>query len=411
MVVISSAIPESNPEIVAARMAGIPVMKRAHILGEMMASQIGVAVAGTHGKTTITGMIAHMLIQTGQDPSLIMGGVLPSLGSNGHAGRGRAFVIEADEYDHMFLGLKPQMAVVANIEHDHPDMFQTEEVYLQAFRDFVNLLPSGGTLVAGIDDAGVKNLLATLGRDDLEVISYGLEDGKGEMQSLDIRPNQLGGADFLVQRGDKPLGIARLAVPGAHNVSNALAALTIVLELGVPFSEAVPSLAGFTGVGRRFELVGEAAGVTVIDDYAHHPTEIRVTLEAARQRFPNRRIWAVWQPHTFTRTRLLLREFASSFQQADRVIALDIYKSRETDSLGISTADVVQQMDHADVHYIPERSAAAALLLEQVTSGDVILTLGAGDGNRVGRWVLAGLADRAQAAANSGKRGRNGNGS
>ena len=225
--------------------------------------------------------------------------------------------------------------------------------------------------------------------------TYGLGDlPKSEtpnVRALDPRPNQLGGTDFIVEYDGRTIGLARLRVPGIHNVRNALAAIIVGLDLKVEFARICRALAGFGGVQRRFQLVGEINGVTVIDDYAHHPTEIRTTLAAARQRFPGRRLWAVWQPHTFSRTRLLASEFAGSFDAADRVIALDIYRSREAQDPGISTADVVAQMAHPQTDYIPDRRAAADYLLERVNPGDVVLTLGAGDGDAVGRWVLEGL--------------------
>lgn len=392
VLVISSAIPATNPEVVAATANAIPVLKRADFLGQLMADQWGIGVAGTHGKTTTTGMLAHILLGAGEDPSLIVGGVLPGLGRNGRAGQGRAFVIEADEYDHMFLGLRPRTAVVTNLEHDHPDMFKTKGEYVMAFRRFVDLLPAGGKLVACADDVGVQDLLGTLTRPDITIHTYGTTSGS--YQALNIRPNAQGGSDFVVMHGDELVGLARLRVPGRHNVQNALAAIIVALDLGLSFETIQAQLVSFGGMSRRFQIVGEVSNVTIVDDYAHHPTEIQATLSAVRERYPGRRVWAVWQPHTYTRTKLLLNEFAMSFHNADRVIALDIYRSRERDTLGIDTGQVVEQMQHNSARHIPQREVAAGYVLDRIRPGDVILTLGAGDGDMVGQWILDGLKER-----------------
>jgi len=390
LVIISSAIPATNPERAAALARGVPVLKRADLLGELMLDTTGIAVAGTHGKTTTTGMIAHILIAAELDPTVIVGGTLPELGGNGRFGRGPHFVIEADEYDHMFLGLRPDVAVITNVEHDHPDLFPTPDDYLAAFRQFTERLPDGGRLVIDGDDAGATALAAELPAGRLHITSYGLGE-QAVARALDVRPNQMGGSDFIVARDGHTIGLARIRVPGLHNVRNALAAIVVALDLGLDFGLICRALAGFGGVQRRFQVIGEAGGVTIIDDYAHHPTEIRATLAAARQRYPGRRLWAVWQPHTFSRTRLLLDDFAASFVQADRVIALDIYRSREVDDPGLTAAAVVARMTHPAAVHVGERRAAAEYILERVKPDDVILTLGAGDGDAVGRWVLEGL--------------------
>jgi UDP-N-acetylmuramate--alanine ligase len=253
-------------------------------------------------------------------------------------------------------------------------------------------------LIACADDRGVRRLLAEVERLDIDILTYGLEEN-GEAYDLiaaDIRSNQLGGSDFVLLAGGETLGLARLALPGKHNVRNALAAIAVCRTLGVPFGEMHHALADFGGVGRRFQVVGEVRDVTVVDDYAHHPTEIRATLAAARQRYAGRRLWAVWQPHTFSRTKLLAEEFAASFDEADRVIVLDIYPSREQDSLGVDSGLVVSRMTHERVQHIGDEAAAAQYILDRIRPGDVLLTLGAGDGDRVGRRVLAGLEERQQ---------------
>ncbi|MDT8304579.1 MAG: UDP-N-acetylmuramate--L-alanine ligase [Anaerolineae bacterium] len=398
VMVVSSAVPEDNPEVVAARTAGIPVLKRANLLGQLMAQKTGVAVAGTHGKTTTTSLIAQILLATGHDPSVIAGGVVPGLGRNGRAGGGEIFVVEADEYDHMFLGLRPRVAVVTNIEHDHPDIFPTLRAYRAAFGQFVSLLPEDGLLVVCTDDRGVRQLLQALRAPQFSVISYGLDEAQQpNYRAVDLRPNALGGTDFVVLRGEETLGLARLRLPGAHNVRNALAAIAVLNAVGLTFAELQGPLAEFGGVGRRFQIVGEVGNVTIIDDYAHHPTEIKVNLAAARERYPGRRLWAVWQPHTYSRTRLLMDEFAASFDAADRVIVLDIFRSREQETLGVDAAMVVERMtEHPYARHIGERAEAAAYILDRVRPDDVILTLSAGDADQVGQWILDGLRERVQ---------------
>ena len=392
MLLISSAIPSDNPEILAAGRAGIPVLKRNDFLGLLTDDFYGIAVAGSHGKTTTTGMIAEIMIGAGQDPSVIVGATLPVIGSNGRAGQGDYFIIEADEYDYMFLGLRPSLAIVTNIEYDHPDIFPSVDAYRQAFRDFVLRIPSGGRLFACADDPGSAALADHAQALPLRVSTYGLS--QGEWQAVEVRPNQLGGFDFLVNHDDHLVGLARLRVPGEHNVRNALAAIAVASTLGIEFEAIRQALASFGGLGRRFQLVGEVGDVTIVDDYAHHPTEIRATLAAARQRFPGRRLWAVWQPHTYSRTKAMLDEFSGCFEQADRVLALDIYQSRERDTLGINAAEVVANIRGTRAEHVGSIVEAADFLFERVLPGDVVLTLSAGDGNLVGELLQQQLEGR-----------------
>jgi UDP-N-acetylmuramate--alanine ligase len=394
-VIVSSAVPDENVELTAAREAGIPIYRRSQILGEMMEGHLGVAVAGTHGKTTTTAMIASIFWEGGLDPTFIVGGVVSHLGTNARAGSGPFFIVEADEYDETFLALRPHVAVVTNVEHDHPDCYPTFEDFRRAFEEFVALLPPDGLLVAGWDQPVARELGQARAARGLPVAFYGLAED-ATWRAEEVRPNFAGGSDFLAVREGRVLGLVRLRVPGRHNVSNAIAALAVADHLGVPFPTARSALTGFRGVGRRFELKGEADRVTVVDDYAHHPTEIRATLAAAREQYPERPLWAVWQPHTYSRTQVLVDEFAQAFDQADHVVVLPIYPAREQQPLGVSSADVVARMRHPDVRLVDSLEGAVVLLATEVQPGGVVLTLGAGDGDRVGEWLLSALREEGE---------------
>lgn len=387
LVVVSSAVPASNVEVQAACAAGIPVSKRPEFLGQMMDGRLGVAVAGTHGKTTTTAMITSILLKAGRAPTFVVGGVIAGLGTNAGAGEGPLFVIEADEYDRTFLSLAPRVAVVTNVEHDHPDCYPTFVDFRAAFEEFVALVPRDGMLVVCWDDPVARELGEQRRTAGAPVVFFGL--GKGaEWRAEEVRPNFAGGVDFLVTHAGQVLGLARLRLSGAHNTSNAMAALAVANYLDVPFRVARAALTEFRGVRRRFEVKGETNGVVVVDDYAHHPTEIRATLQAARDRFPHQSLWAVWQPHTYSRTRTLLTDFARAFGVADHVIVLPIYAAREVDTLGVSSADVVAAMQHPDVRCAGSLDEAVVWLGTELQTGDVVLTLGAGDGYKVGEWLL-----------------------
>ncbi len=394
LVVVSSAVPEDNPEVVAAREAGIPVVKRAQILGEMMAGKFGIAVAGTHGKTTTSALISFVLAEAGLDPTFIVGGILQDMGTNARLGQGPHFVVEADEYDHTFLGLRPRLAVVTVIEMDHPDCFGDIEDIVQAFARFVRLLPDGGTAVGCADQPRVMELLQQVQQNrDIEVISYGLESG-GMWRAQKVRVNAWGGNDFVVLRHGQRVGECSLRLPGLHNVSNALAVLAVAQRIGLDMKQVLEILPRFHGVRRRFEVKGQAGGVVVIDDYAHHPTEIRATLAGARRRYADRPLWVFFQPHTYSRTKCLLEEFASSFEDADHVMVSEIYAAREEDNLGITACDLVQRMSHPDVRYAATLEEASDYLQAVLQPEDVLLTLGAGDGYLVGEAILRVLGDR-----------------
>ncbi len=386
LVIVSSAVPDSNPEVTAARQAGIRVVRRAEFLGELTAGCQTIAVAGTHGKTTTTGLIAWLLDQAGLSPSFIVGGMLKDFGTNARAGSGPHFVIEADEYDRTFLGLQPAIGVVTNVEHDHPDCYPTFVEFRAAFQAFAERVTD--QLLVCLENEGAASLQPI----SATRLTYGFRS-EAEWRAEEVRPNAAGGSDFLVSKSGELLGLVRTRLPGEHNVLNAVAALAAVDCVGVPFAEARRAITEFHGVGRRFEIVGEVGGIWVVDDYAHHPTEIRATLAAARTRFPEAQVWAVFQPHTFSRTRALLADFARAFGDADHVIVTDIFASREPPDPNVSAQRLVEQMVHQDVRFIPDLAEAARTLQERVQAPAVVVTLSAGDGNRVGELLLQGLSE------------------
>ncbi len=399
LVIRSSAIGDDNPEVKAAKHAGIPVYKRSDFLGQLMSEKTGIAIAGTHGKTTTTAMIAWVLYAMKRDPSFIVGGTLNNLKVNAHAGKGDLFVIEADEYDRMFLGLKPQIEVVTNLEHDHPDIFPKFEDMYSAFQSFVDLLPPDGSLIVCAEDEGAVTLLSHARRKGLNVVSYSVQgemtiNSPQWMQARTIKPNDRGGFDFSAMTNIGSLSASSiqvsLQVPGEHNVRNALAVLSVAATLGLPLQEVAEALSEFTGTGRRFEVRGEHNGVVVIDDYAHHPTEIRATLAGAKTRYPDHRIWAVWQPHTYSRTQTLFFEFSRAFADADEVLVTEIYASREAQQ-GFSSAEVVSAMPHPSARFTGSLDDTKKYLLEHVHSGDVVIVLSAGDADQISSDLLREL--------------------
>lgn len=390
IVLVSSAVPEGNVELVAARERGIPVLKRSEFLARLMAGTMGIAIAGTAGKTTTTGMLAWILAQGGFDPSFIVGGVIEGLGTNARSGHGPHFVIEADEYDRMFLGLAPTVAAVTHLEHDHPDCYPTFAEMREAFARFVGLVPSEGLIVGCADHPAVQELLSREWKAAVQTCGLSRTN---DWYATDVLPNPLGGTDLNVWRSGQRWHSVRLSVPGLYNVQNALVALAIADWLGVARGTICQALRTFPGIGRRFEVLGRAGEVVVVDDYAHHPTKIRAALAAARARYPERPIWAVFQPHTYSRTRALWGEFVECLGQADHVIVLDVYPARETDSLGVDPDALAAQIARADARYIRDLKAAVAYLRSHVEPNAVVLSLSAGDGNQVAVRLLEQLAE------------------
>ena len=386
VVVISSAVKEDNPEVLAARERKIPLIRRAEMLAELMRMKYGIAISGTHGKTTTTSMIGLVLSRAGFDPTIIVGGIVKSIGSNAQVGQGEYLVAEADEFDRSFLKLTPTIAVVTTIEAEHLDCYKDLEEIKKAFAEFANKVPFYGSVALCLDEKGVQ---AILPRIEKRYITYGLSSA-ADVQAREMAFKGLATEYEAYAKGER-LGRVTLKVPGVHHVKNSLAAIVVGMELGVPFKDLAESLSGFSGVYRRFEIKGEKNGVTVVDDYGHHPTEIEATLRAAKEGF-GRRVVAVFQPHLFSRTRDFHREFGSAFYQADVLVVTDVYPAREQPIPGVTgemVAKAAKEFGHRDVHYLEDKNAVAEFLEGIVKSGDMLITLGAGDVYKIGEKFLS----------------------
>jgi UDP-N-acetylmuramate--alanine ligase len=386
VVLISSAVDPANVEHRAAADLGLPIVKRNQFLGALLANRRLIAIAGTHGKTTTTAMTVQVLRGAGIDCGYIIGAEVPTYGSAA-AGSAPEFVLEADEYDHMFLGLRPQIAVVTNVEWDHPDCYPTPASFRRAFMQFTDNVERGGVIITCADDPGAMQVHDYAPTRGPRWLLYGTGES-ADLRAVQIRSLPGAGMTADLEWWNAPSGHLQLAVWGVHNVRNALGALAAAASCGVAIDTALAALAEYRGSARRFEWKGEAAGTTVIDDYAHHPTEVAATLAAARQRYPDRRIWAVFQPHTYSRTQKMLYQIGESFDAADAVIVLDIYAARELDDGSVNAAELVAASPHHSIRHIAAIPAAAAYLAAHVHPGDVVLTLGAGDGYQVGDTLL-----------------------
>lgn len=377
ILVVSSAISERNQELVRARELGLQVLPRASMLGLIMAESKGIAVAGTHGKTTTTSMIAMIMREAGLDPTYVIGGELNDVGSNAHAGSGEFAIAEADESDGSFLLLRPWAEVITNVEEDHLDFFRDGEEIRDYFRRFVSLLPRDGVLVFCGDDPGAASL-KDLGPE--REVSFGEGEGNNfRCVSARLFP---GGSSFQVYRAGECLGEVRLGIPGEHNVRNAMAALALTLSVGVDFESASRALGGFRGVQRRYQLIDEVGGIRLVDDYAHHPSEVLTTLRAAALEDASR-VVCIFQPHRYTRTSALWRGFGGALLLADLVIVTDVYAAGEDPLPGVDGKLIVNALLEADpskqVVYVPRRSELGRAAARLLHSGDLVLTMGAGD--------------------------------
>jgi UDP-N-acetylmuramate--alanine ligase len=393
VVVYSSAVKSDNPELVAARQQQVPIIPRAEMLAELARLKYAIAVAGTHGKTTTTSMVGAVLAEARLDPTIIVGGRVSALGSNARLGQGNFLVAEADESDGSFLKLSPTIAVVTTIDAEHLDFYGSLDRIRDAFLAFVNKVPFYGSAVLCLDQPNIQMLIPKI---EKRIVTYGLEPG-ADLAARRIEPIGLATRFEVVHRRE-PIGECRLAVPGRHNVANALAAVAVGLDLEIPFGTIAKALESFAGVQRRFQIRGTARQVTVVDDYGHHPAEIRATLSAAKSAFDGR-VVTVFQPHRYTRTFHLRDEFVTAFNQADVLLVLDIYPAGEAPIPGVTAMDLAEGIrahGHRDVTYLGgDRAHLVDHLAEIVRSGDCVLTLGAGDVGHVGPELLKRLTDPA----------------
>jgi UDP-N-acetylmuramate--alanine ligase len=391
VVVISTAVKYSNPEVLEARRRQIPVIPRAEMLAELMRVKYGIAVAGSHGKTTTTSLIAAVLSAAGLDPTIVIGGRVRMLGTNARMGQGEMLVAEADESDGSFLFLSPTIAVVTNIDREHMDFHQTMERLNESFLDFINKIPFYGLAVLCLDNANVRALLPKVRK---RFTTYGLSaDADFSAQDLQVSNS---GVEFSVLHRTKPIGKLHLQLLGRHSANNALAAIAVAHELEIPFSQTAEALKAFSGIHRRCEIKGEPGGVMIIDDYGHHPEEIRATISAIRESW-KRPLTVIFQPHRYSRTQDLFEDFLSAFEGADRLILTEIYAAGE-DPLPGATSEALYQAikrkGHLDVEFIPDKNEIAEQLAKRLDSGDVALTLGAGDIYQVGEALAKALTER-----------------
>lgn len=385
-VVFSNAIDKENPELIAAKESNIPQLTRAQALSILMSESKSIAVAGTHGKTTTTSMLTVAIQSCGEDPSFAIGGILKASGSNAHKGTGEFFIAEADESDGSFIEYHPFGAIVTNVEHDHVDFFQTPESVFLAFEDFVNTISPDGFLVFCADDKGARTLGSRVTR--CKSIAYG-EDPDADLRIDHVELTPSGSKARALWKG-RAIGHLELQTPGHHNLLNAAAALAAGLSLGLPASQLIAGLATFRGTGRRFELKGQVHGIRVVDDYGHHPTEIDVTLTAAKRYATDGRVLVVFQPHRYTRTRAFTKEFATVLDKAHHTWVLEVYGSSEKQIPGVSGQSITQLMQHGE--FEPNFMTVVVSVVDEAKPGDVILTLGAGDVSSLAPIIVEALS-------------------
>ena len=390
VLVISSAVKTDNAEVEAARRVGIPVIRRAEMLGEISRLKWGIAVAGTHGKTTTTSLTGFVLTRAGLDPTVIVGGRMHFLGAHARLGHSEYLVCEADEFDRSFLTLFPVLALLTTVEAEHLDTYGSLDAMEEAFTIFANRVPFYGAAIACIDDPGVRRLLPRCGR---RTVTYGFSQ-EADVQGRAVRLAETRSTCQVVVHA-REIGELVLPLPGRHMLANALGATAAALEVGVPFAAIAAAVSAFSGVARRFERKGTRGGITLVDDYAHHPTEVAATLQAARQSFPDARLVVVFQPHLFSRTQTFAREFGNALLAADTVVVLPIYPAREQPIPGVShdlVAEAARRFGHEHVRTATSFGHALTILEELLRPGDVLLTLGAGNVVQLGEMWLAGVA-------------------
>ncbi|HTY13092.1 MAG TPA: UDP-N-acetylmuramate--L-alanine ligase [Candidatus Omnitrophota bacterium] len=386
LVAYSSAVNQENPELTEALSLKLPVLKRAEMLSFIMNRfKKRVAVAGTHGKTTTTSMLAKIFMDAGADPTFLIGGETNYVDGNARLGNGDYAIAEADESDGSFLELSPNISIITNIEPDHMEFFGTEEKLMQVFRDFIGRLDDDGLLILGIDSPRTRSLIGHTGK---KTITYGFSDD-ADMRAVNLSFDGMG-SRYNVVYGGKELGEARLSIPGEQNVNNSLAAILVAVEAGIPFNSISASLHSFTGAKRRFQIIGEAGGITVIDDYAHHPTEIKATLKAARNAWSGgKRIIAVFQPHRYSRTFHLAAQFCDAFEDADLVVLTDIYSAGEQPIPHVDGRMIAKEIEKRKaVTYIPRKERIAEKILKTLRPDDMVLIMGAGDIYTVAKDLL-----------------------
>lgn len=390
-VVYSSAVAAENPEVQEAIRRKIPVVRRAEMLAEVMRLKYGIGIAGTHGKTTTTSMTSLVLMEGGLDPTVIVGGKLSGLGgTNARLGKGEFIVVEADEFDRSFLSITPTIAVLTTLEADHLDCYRDLEDIKGAFIQFANKVPFYGFVVLNLDEPALQDILPQLSKK--KVITYGLHSPQADVQALDITHKE-NTTTFTVARGYEELGHITLQIPGRHNVQNALAAIAVGLNLGVPFEKAKSGIEKFTGVYRRWEKKGEVNGITVYDDYAHHPTECKATLTGAKSGW-KRRVVCVFQPHLYSRTRDFYEEFGKAFLLADVLVITDVYPAREEPIQGVTGELIInaaKKYGHKETHYVKDKKDIPAYLKTITKKGDIVITMGAGDIWKYGEQFLREL--------------------
>ena len=385
--VYTAAVKPNNPELVAANEKNIPILTRAELLGQIMKHyKVAIGVAGTHGKTSTTSMLSNIFLYAKKDPTILVGGMLPSIGGNSLVGKSENFITEACEYTNSFLSFAPSIAVILNVKEDHLDFFKDIDDIRNSFKKYAELLPKDGTLVI---NGEIDNLNFFTDGLDCNVVTFGEDSSKCTYSYKDASFDEYARGSYTLMINNEPSKKVTLKVTGKHNILNSLAAIASAVAGGISVDDAIAGLYTYEGVDRRFQHKGNLCGVEIIDDYAHHPDEINATIAAAKN-YPHKDLWVVFQPHTYTRTKSLMKEFSESLCKADKIVLADIYAARETDNLGISSKTLMDEIKkfNPNVYYVPTFSEIENFLLENLSSGDLLITMGAGDVVKIGENLL-----------------------